>query len=306
MKRVRIVEVSARDGLQAVRGAIVPTEKKMELIRRLVAAGVTHLDVASFANPKLVPQLADGAQILRQCAADPSLRDQNLTCIVPNQRGLERALAAGAGLPNLSVSLWVHATEAFSQRNMGMPISDHMRENRAMARTAAAAGVRLRTYVSGALWCPVSGPVEAARAGTLACELAALAPEVEEVVLADTLGRGLPRDVRAALLAAGSCGKPLGLHLHNTFGYALGAVAEAVESLGVRSIEGSVAGLGGCPFAGPESLGNLATDDVCGMLHQMGFETGVDVDKLVETGRWICGELNVSPASCLSRVRKGD
>ncbi len=98
------------------------------------------------------------------------------------------------------------------------------------------------------------------------------------------------------------CGRPLGLHLHNTFGYALGAVAEAVESLGVRSIEGSVAGLGGCPFAGPQSLGNLATEDVCGMLHQMGFETGIDVEKLVETGRWICGELNVSPASCLSRI----
>ena len=285
MKGVRIVEVSARDGLQAVKGAIVPTDTKMELIRRLVAAGVRHLDVASFASPKLVPQLADGTEILRQCAADPALNDgrTSFTCIVvsweifgaaaaadavllpsrqqPNQRGLERALTAGAGLRSLSVSVWVHATEAFSQRNMGMPIAEHMRENRAMARTAAAAGARLRAYVSGALWCPVSGPVEAARAGALAHELAGLAEAVEEVVLADTLGRGLPRDVRAALAAAAGCGRPLGLHLHNTFGYALGAAAAAVESCNVRSLECSAAGLGGCPFAGPQSLGNVATEE---------------------------------------------
>ncbi len=307
---MRIVEVSVRDGLQAVRGPAVSTATKMELIRRLVGAGVRHLDVASFASPKLVPQLADSAEVLRQCAADPLLNDgqTHFVCIVPSQRGLERALAAGAGLRSLSVSLWVHATEAFSQRNMGMSVADHMRENRAMARTVEASSdggrVRLRTYVSGALWCPVTGAVEAKRVGELAAELSALSDSVEEVVLADTLGKGLVSSVREALREAGRCGRPLGLHLHNTYGYALGAVADAVEQMGVRSIEGSVAGLGGCPFAGPESLGNLATEDACGMLHQMGFETEVDVTKLVDVGRWICNELNVQPASCRSRTAK--
>ena len=289
---------------------VVSTGTKLELLRRLHDAGVRHFDVASFANPKLVPQLADGVELLRMIADDPVLTtDASLTAIVPNMRGLERFLLSvdQLGLKNCSVSIWVHASEAFSQKNMGCSVSEHMASNRVMAEALVGSGVRLRAYVSGALHCPFSGPIKADRVGELAEQLvdAAGTVPVEEIVLADTLGRGLVDEVRLAIMATQKRVKvPLGLHLHNTFGYALGVISMAVSELGVRSLEGSVAGLGGCPFAGATSLGNVATEDVASMLHQMDFETGVDVGKLVQVGKWICGEVGVQQTSCVSRLKQ--
>jgi hydroxymethylglutaryl-CoA lyase len=277
-------------------------------------------DVASFASPKLVPQLADAAEVLRLMNEDPVLSQVSMTCIVPSRRQLDRFFAAtkGLSLKNLTVSVWVHASEEFSQvstkgdiesigfstvktqRNMGFSIEHHLNENRQIARDLAGTGVKLRAYVSGAIYCPYSGRVAPEKCAELATELAGIG--VEELVLADTLGRGLVHEVREALLLTqqGLPKVPVGLHLHNTYGYALGVISMAAE-LGVRSFECSVAGLGGCPFAGPQSLGNVATEDVAGLLSHLGFETGVDLKKLVSTGRWISEIVGVQPTSCLSK-----
>lgn len=158
-----------------------------------------HFDVASFANPKLVPQLADGPELLKLIAADPLLAESNLTVIVPNRRGLDRFLRCHSELKlkNCSVSIWVHASEAFSKKNVGCSIDEHLEENRSMAKALAGSGVRLRAYVSGAIHCPFSGPIDPERAGDLVGRLLDVAGDsvVEEVILADTLGRGLVDEV---------------------------------------------------------------------------------------------------------------
>ena len=301
---MRVVEVGARDGLQGLK-TVLSTDAKVRMIKDLVACGVRSLDVAGVANPKLVPAVADGDAVLRRCMEElPS--DVRLTAIVPNRRGMARALDATEtrrGRGGLSVSVWVHGTEAFSRRNMGCSRAARLEENREVVRMAAAAGVGVRAYVSGALFCPETGKVAAGEVAGLARQMLAMGP-MEELVIADTLGRGTARDVREAIEAVrGECGTevPMGLHLHNTFGRALGAVEEATR-LGLRSFESSVAGLGGCPFAGSESLGNLATEDLVTLLHQMGFETGIDVAQLVEVGKRIAKELDVPVASCVGKM----
>ena len=305
MKRrvVRIVDVSPRDGLQAVKHVVLPTERKIELVLRLVRdAGVRELDVASFVSPKVMPQLADGADVLAALRQEPDMRACTLTCLAPNERGAERALRAGA----TNLSIWVHGSEAFSERNLRMSTAEHMEANRAVVRLANAEdGVSVRGYVSGAIHCPFSGPVSAERVGDLSRQLVEELA-VEELILADTLGLGTLPEVQAAVMAAARASRgevPLGLHLHNTYGRALSLVAAGVQHWGIDIVEGSVAGLGGCPFAGPQSLGNTATEDIVHMLDQMGYETGVSVDGLLSTGAWICGQLGLPSASFLSRVQ---
>ena len=182
------MEVCARDGLQAVKG-ILPTDKKIELVLRLVRnAGVKILDVASFVNPKLVPQLDDGAAVLKVLQSELVGANVQLTCLAPNARGMESALKAGA----TSVSLWVHGSNAFSHKNLGMSCEEHMQQNRVIAGMAEVEhGVSLRAYVSGAIHCPLEGVrIDPQAVGQLAESLAHLSPKVEEIVLADTTGRG--------------------------------------------------------------------------------------------------------------------
>lgn len=302
---VRVVEVAARDGLQAVRNRVLGTEVKVELVRRLVEeAGVRSLDVASFVSPAACPQLSDGAEVL---AGLRHLRDRTpdltLTCIVPNHRGMLRAIDAGA----TSVSIWVHGSDAFSLKNLRMSTAEHMRENEKIARLAEQHRIPLRGYISGAIHCPFSGPVAPSRVAQLASELnSAVSPLLQELVIADTLGRGTIAEVGLAVNAARSVLPshiPLGLHLHNTFGYALGCIAVAVQDWNIRSIESSVSALGGCPYAGPQSLGNVGTEDVVHMLHAMGYETGLKVDSLLETGAWLCQQLGIEQQSFLSRIK---
>ena len=299
------MEVCARDGLQAVKG-ILPTDKKIELVLRLVRnAGVKILDVASFVNPKLVPQLDDGAAVLKVLQSELVGANVQLTCLAPNARGMESALKAGA----TSVSVWVHGSNAFSHKNLGMSCEEHMQQNRVIAGMAEVEhGVSLRAYVSGAIHCPLEGVrIDPQAVGQLAESLAHLSPKVEEIVLADTTGRGGILQVKEAVMAVQSqVNLPLGLHLHNTFGYALGVASSALaEDWNVSSFEGSAAGLGGCPFAGPNSAGNVASEDLAYMFEELGCNVmGVKWQGLLDTGRWLCNELSVEPQSFLARVSR--
>ena len=274
----RIVEVGARDGLQNQPNP-VPTRVKIELIDRLVAAGIRHLEAGAFVSPKWIPLMADSSDVF---AGIRRVDGVTYSALVPNVKGMEQAIAAQAN----EVAVFVAATESFSQRNTNCSIEEAFSRSLPIFEMARDHQIRVRGYVSCVMGCPYEGdnvdPHKVAELATRLVELGSF-----EVSLGDTIGRGTPGKTRALVEAvAARIGiDRVAAHFHNTYGQALANLYAALE-LGVSVIDSSVAGLGGCPYA-KGATGNVATEDVLYMLSGLGIETGIDLEKLVDTASFI-------------------
>lgn len=284
---VRVVEVGPRDGLQN-EPKTVPTEVKLELIRRLAAAGLKTIEATSFVSPKWVPQMADSAAVLAGVERRPGVSYPVLT---PNLRGFENAVAAGAQ----EVAVFGAASETFSRRNINCSIAESLERFRPVAEAALAQGVRVRGYVSCVLGCPYEGDVAPSTVAEMSQSL--LEMGCYEVSLGDTIGVGTPLAAQrmVAAVAEKVPVERLAAHFHDTYGQAL-ANLFAVLQMGIAVVDSAVAGLGGCPYAKGAS-GNVATEDVIYMLNGLGIRSGVDLDLLAEAGRYICDQLDRPPAS---------
>src|SRR3954454_5170720 len=282
MNSVKIVEVGPRDGLQNEPGE-VPTEVKLERFERLAAAGLTSVEATAFVSPKWVPQMADHTEVLERIRRKPGVSYPVLT---PNLKGFEAARAAGAS----EVAIFGAASETFSRRNINCSIAESLERFRPVAEAAQQNAMKVRGYVSCVLGCPYEGDVSPGQVAKVAGGLYEMG--CYEVSLGDTIGVGTPGKTKAMLEA---CARrlPMGRlagHYHDTYGQALANTYASLE-LGVRTFDASVAGLGGLPYAAG-AAGNVATEDVVYMLTGLGVRTGVDLERLVEIGQWICGLLN--------------
>ena len=294
MKKVRLVEVGPRDGLQNEAGE-VPTAVKVELIERLADAGLPAVEATAFVSPKWVPQMADHTEVLERVRRKPGVSYPVLT---PNLKGFEAAHAAGA----TEVAVFGAASEAFSKKNINCSIAESLARFRPIIEISLKEKVRVRGYVSCVLGCPYEGEVAPARVAEVAGALYDMG--CYEISLGDTIGVGTPGKAKAMIEA---CARRVPLerlagHYHDTYGQALANIYASLEA-GVTTFDASVAGLGGCPYAAGAS-GNVATEDVVYMLHGLGIETGVDLRRLVEIGRWICGVLGREPASKVNKAFK--
>jgi hydroxymethylglutaryl-CoA lyase len=278
-ERVTVYEVGPRDGLQNESAAVAAADK-VALIERLAAAGLPFVEATSFVSPRAVPQLADADEVLAALRRRPGVR---YPVLVPNLRGLERALAAGAE----AIAVFTAASEAFAQANINMTIAESLLAFAPVLDRAQAEGLWTRGYVSTAFGCPYQGAVEPPVVAGVAAALQKLG--CDEISIGDTIGVGRPEQV-TEVVAAVSGSVPLAqiaLHLHDTGGRALENVAAGLEA-GVRTFDSSAGGLGGCPFA-PGAPGNLATEALVAFLHERGFTTGVDLEAVRETGAWMRG-----------------
>lgn len=286
-ERVRITDVSPRDGLQnepLVNGAPIPTERKAALVRSVVASGVDEVEITSFVSPKWVPQLGDAAALCDVLAADPPAPTQ-LSALVPNERGMQGLLEANerAGRTLVSkASVFTAASETFSQKNTNASIAETLERFTPVLNMARDAGIAVRGYVSCVVECPFEGPIEPEAVARVSENLLELG--VNEIDLGDTIGKATPETTAAVLRAVGDV-VPLDrtvVHLHDTFGEAAACVVVALEH-GIRSFDGSAGGLGGCPYAshdGERAPGNIALRTLVETAHTAGYETGVDLDAL--------------------------
>jgi hydroxymethylglutaryl-CoA lyase len=268
--RILINEVGPRDGLQN-QPVHVPLVHKLELIEALVAAGVQAMEATSFVSPKAVPQMADADALFPQLPARERVR---YSALVPNARGLERALAAGVG----EVAVVLSATETMNRRNINMSLAQTRQACTEMIVASRAGGLRTKAYIAVAFTCPFEGPVAREQVMQLAAEM--FDSGADEVVIADTIGAASPLEVRDLMgESVRSFGaERLAAHFHDTRGFALANAWSAIEA-GIRRFDASVGGLGGCPFA-PGAAGNLATEDLVVMAEQCGFATGISVPGL--------------------------
>ena len=280
--RVQIVEVSPRDGLQAEERTL-STETKLELIDRLADAGHTAIEATSFVSPDAVPQLADADELMTRLRRRSGVR---YPVLVPNERGLDRALAAGVD----DIAVFVSASESYSRKNLRRGREEAIVTALAVIARAKARALRVRAYVSMVIADPDDGPtdpVAVAGIGTRFLEAGA-----DELSLGDTIGTGTATQVRALLAAQREAKVPverIAVHFHDTYGQGLANVLTAIE-LGVSVVDASIGGIGGSPFA-KRASGNLATEDVVWMLDGMGIATGVDVRRLAETTNWMAQQL---------------
>jgi hydroxymethylglutaryl-CoA lyase len=291
--RVTIVEVAPRDGLQAEE-RIVTADAKVAFIERLADAGHRVIEATSFVSPKAVPQLADAEEVAARLP-----RREGLRCVafVPNERGLERALAAGL----TSVAFFTSATETYSVKNVGRTRAEVLEQLRGLVATAKGSGARVRAYLAMAIADPWEGPVPLDTSVEAARRLLELG--IDELAIGDTLGSGTPRQVQdliGGILDAGAPADRLAVHFHDTYGQALANVLAAME-LGVTTIDASAGGIGGSPFA-KAAAGNLATEDLVWMLDGLGIETGVDAVKVAEAATWMCGLLGREPPGRATRA----
>jgi len=293
-EKLELVEVSPRDGLQN-EPEIVSTENKLELINRIVGAGFRRLEAGSFVNPKKVPQMADGDAVF---ASLPQRNDVTFIALALNLRGVERAIAAGAK----EINYVFCASDGFSIRNNGGTVEETFRVWPDVARTAKAGGARLSATISTAFGCPFDGEVAVSRVVAVA-ELCAQ-QEIFELALADTIGVAAPSDVheRFRAIKDAAAGIQLRAHFHNTRNTALANAVAAVEE-GVRVLDCSLGGIGGCPFA-PGAAGNVPTEDLLYMFNRMGFDTGADLDAAIETAQFIGGILGKKTPGMVSRAPK--
>ena len=289
---VRIVEVGPRDGLQNEARA-VPTAVKLELVERLAAAGLRTIEATAFVSPRWVPQMADHAELLRALARRPGVE---YPVLVPNLRGFEAALAAGA----TEVAVFAAASETFTRRNVNASIAESLERFAPVLAAARRHGVKVRGYVSCVVGCPYEGEIDPARVADVAGRLLDLG--CHEISLGDTIGVGTPPSVMR-MLEAVARRVPLArlaAHFHDTYGMAVANVHAAYQ-LGLRTFDGSVAGLGGCPYA-KGATGNVATEDLVYLMSGLGAETGVDLALLAECAAWIAAALGREPASRVSRA----
>jgi len=296
-EEVRIVEVGPRDGLQNEKN-IVPTEVKVDFISRLAAAGLTHVEATSFVSPKWVPQMADHREVMA-CVTQLPYPGVNYPVLVPNIKGLQAALESGAK----EVAIFGAASETFSKKNINCSIEESLERFRPVVEAAKKADVLVRGYVSCVVGCPYEGPISPAQVARVADKMYNMG--CYEISLGDTIGVGTPGSM-AAMLTAVKDQVPverLAVHCHDTYGQALANILTAIQ-MGVRVVDSSTAGLGGCPYAKGAS-GNVSTEDVVYMLHGMGINTGTDLDQLVNAGRFISNHLGRETMSRVGRATSG-
>ena len=281
-----------RDGLQNER-AEVPTAVKVELIERLADAGLPAVEATAFVSPKWIPQMADHTEVLERIRKKPGVSYPVLT---PNLKGFEAARAAGA----TEVAIFAAASESFSKKNINCSIAESLERFKPVVLESRKTNIKVRGYVSCVLGCPYEGEIAPARAADVAAKLYEMG--CYEVSLGDTIGTGTPGKTRALIEA---CAQRMPLdrlagHYHDTYGQALANIYASLE-MGVATFDASVAGLGGCPYA-KGATGNVATEDVVYMLHGLGIRTGIDLEKLVDIGQWICVILKKEPGSRAGRA----
>jgi hydroxymethylglutaryl-CoA lyase len=290
---VRIVEVGPRDGLQNEK-TLVPAADKIALIDRLSATGLRSIEATSFVSPKWVPQLADATEVYTGIAKRPGVR---YPVLVPNETGYERARAVGVD----EIAVFTAASEAFNRKNINASIEESLARFVPVLERAKADGVAVRGYVSTVLGCPYQGEVPVAEVVRVAKALHAMG--CYEVSLGDTIGTGTPAKA-ATMLRAVAAEVPmpaLAIHFHDTYGQALANILACLDE-GVRVVDAAVSGTGGCPYAKGAS-GNVASEDVVYMLHGMGIDTGIDLDALSATGRWLAERLGRPSGSKFTLAR---
>ena len=280
-RNIEIVEVGPRDGLQSEPG-VLPTAVKLEFIERLIAAGTRRLEVASFVNPKRVPQMADAEEVLR---ALPRRDGVWYVGLVLNRRGFDRAAAAGCN----EIGMAVVASDTFNRRNQGVSTEESIDAWLEIAAAAHAAGIRAQVTVSAAFGCPFEGEMPVERVVEVVRRVAEGRPH--EIALADTIGVGVPAQVLELVARAREAvpGVPLRCHFHNTRNTGIANAFAAVQA-GVATLDSSLGGIGGCPFA-PAATGNIATEDLVYMLHRSGYATGIDLEASIATGQWLQQQL---------------
>jgi len=285
--KVKIVEVGPRDGLQN-ENTPVSAEVKINLIDRLSDAGLPVVEAGSFVSPKWVPQMASSDAVMAGIKRKVGVSYPVLT---PNMKGFEGAMEAKAE----EVAIFGAASESFSQKNINCSIAESLERFEPVVAAAKEKGVKVRGYVSCVLGCPYEGDIAVSAVADVAAKLDAMG--CYEISLGDTIGVGTPGKAQAMIKAVAKVVpmERLAVHFHDTYGQALANIYAALE-LGVSVVDSSVAGLGGCPYAKGAS-GNVATEDVVYMLNGLGIETGVNLDKLIEAGRFICGEIGRAPSS---------
>ena len=288
-RAVRVVEVGPRDGLQNEK-AIVPTAQKIQFIEMLAGAGLPVVEATSFVSPRAIPQLSDASEVMAGLTRLPST---SYPVLVPNVKGMERALAAGVR----AVAVFTAASESFTRHNINSTIADSLAHFRPVVALARQEGVAVRGYISTVFGCPYEGKVNARQVLHVAQALFEIG--VDELSLGDTIGVATPNqvvDVIGLLVNDGAIPiAQLAVHFHDTRGTALANVLTALQ-LGISIVDSSAGGLGGCPYA-PGAAGNVATEDLLYMLHGLGIQTGVDLDKVVAATRFIAPLLGHAPAS---------
>jgi hydroxymethylglutaryl-CoA lyase len=293
MDTVELVDVGPRDGLQSD-AVILPTPIKLELIERLVASGIRALEVASFVNPKKVPQMADAEAIF---AGLKQRKDTRYIGLVLNRKGFDRAAAAGCR----DISMVTAATDAFGISNQGMPIAESLAAWHEIAPLARAARARVELTISVAFGCPFAGEVAVERVLDIAQRAAGAQPDA--ITLADTIGVAVPNQVGELFRRVRTVvpsGIALRAHFHNTRNTAV-ANAQAALDAGVRSFDASVGGIGGCPFA-PNATGNVASEDLLYLFERSGYHSGVDMNQLIATAHWLGEQLGKTMPSMLARA----
>ena len=291
--KIEIIEVAPRDGLQS-QSEIVDTAIKLELIKRLIDAGIRRMEVASFVNPKRVPQMADVDELIRNL---PQREDVTFIGLVLNMRGFERALDSGID----QINCVAVASDTFSQRNQGASIDENMRTIAAIARQAKAENFPCTVTIGASFGCPFEGEVPVERVVQMSQQLADMG--FKEIALADTIGAAGPSDVVnriRAVRAAIADDVKLRCHFHDTRNTGV-ANAYAAIMEGVRILDASCGGVGGCPFA-PAATGNVATEDILYMIQRMGLQTGVDIEEIMACTRWLEGPLHTKMPAMLTRA----
>ena len=292
--RIEMVEVAARDGLQNEPG-FFPTEDKLELIRRAIAAGSKRIEVASFVHPGRVPQMADAEAVV---AALPKRDAKDVTYIglVLNKRGALRALETQVH----ELGAVISASDGFGTRNQGRTCDETLEDAIEIIRLAKEHGRTAQATISVAFGCPFDGEIAPERVADLARRVAAAGPR--EIAIADTIGVGVPNQVKAVMAAVKSAapGMPIRVHFHDTRNTAVANAWAGVEA-GATTVDASIGGIGGCPFA-PNATGNVATEDVQYMLQRSGVETGISLDGLIETAKWLGGKMGRTLPGLVSRA----
>ena len=281
-KSVNIYEVSPRDGLQN-EASTLSTEDKVALIQGLVDAGMKDIEVSSFVRPSWIPQLADAAEVVARL---PQADDVRYWGLIPNRRGLERAIDFGL----THVATFLSASETHNQKNLNRTQRETLNAQREVIRSAKAEGLTVRAYISTVFGCPYEGAVSMNRTSQLATALMDAGADI--VVLGDTIGMAHPDLVRETIAYVANAGIPLArtaLHMHDTRGTAVANVVAGLEA-GIRTFDGSIAGVGGCPYA-PGAAGNAATEDLIAVLEAMGWSTGIDLDLASQTGAFLADAL---------------
>ena len=294
--QVRIYEVGPRDGLQNEK-VILPAVVKIELINRLSETGLTHIETTSFVSPKWVPQMGDASEVMAGIKRKPGV---TYPVLVPNEKGMEGALAAGA----TEIAVFAAASEGFSQKNINCSIAESLERFKPVIATAQKNNVKVRGYVSCVVGCPYDGAIAPDKVADVSAALSDMG--CYEISLGDTIGVGTPNKIQDMLNAVIKRVpvEQLALHCHDTYGQALANIYAGLQA-GVAVIDSSVAGIGGCPYA-KNATGNVATEDVLYMLDGLGIRTGVDIANIIDVAWFISGHLNRKPVSNVANALKGD